>query len=292
LSVLSLLRDGPAGSGGTTIRGRCRAAAGHSLLCCLTALSCAPATRPVARSASSQRVAPKSPSASPVAAPQLPQLELSPLPTAPLPSNARVEIDAPAFGDVLAVATWRSEPVRVRTLLPAGASGVRTLISFDGGVPREVGSQLLLGDLAAGTGELSPGPHVLLALLVSEAGHALRTPAGNSAHALIDFYVGERRGTLPDAMAPRFVCWSPLGTYYRGGKPSLSFEWLTIRAPNTSPLVLRVERGQQAWQQQVEPNRGLALSAPPVGDLSLKLADAPSQIPCNVTVNPTLEVAR
>ena len=182
--------------------------------------------------------------------------------------------------------------MRVRTLLPTGASGVRTLISFDGGVPREVGSQLLLGDLAAGTGELGSGPHVLLALLVSESGHALRTPAGDSAHALIDFYVGERRGTLPDTTAPRFACWSPFGTYYRGGKPSLSFEWLTIRAPNTSALVLRVERGQQAWQQQVEPNRGLVLSEPPVGDLSLKLADAPSQIRCSVTVNPTLEVAR
>jgi hypothetical protein len=237
------------------------------------------------------RVAPKAPSASP-SAPQLPQLALSALPIVPLPSSARVEIDAPAFGDVLAAATWRTEPVRVRTLLPADTSGVRTLVSFDGGVPREVGSRLLLGDLAASTGELSPGPHVLLALLVSETGHALRTPAGDSAHALIDFYVGERRGALPDASAPRFVCWSPLGTYYRGGKTSVSFEWLTIRAPNTSPVLLRVERGQQAWQQRVEPNRGLALSEPPLGDLSFKLADAPSQIPCSVTVNPSLEAAR
>ena len=254
--------------------------------------SCAPAADPAARSASVPSVAPPAPRASAVAAPKLPELALSALPTAPLPPTARVEIDAPAFGDVLAASTWRSEPVRVRTQLPAGASGVRTLVSFDGGVPREVGARLSLGDLAASTAELSPGPHVLLALLVSEAGHALRTPAGDSAHALVDFYVGERRGTLPDATAPRFVCWSPLGTYYRGGKTNLSFEWLTIRAPNTSPLLLRVERGQQAWQQRVEPNQALAASEPPLGDLSLKLADARSQVPCSVTVNPALESAR
>lgn len=219
------------------------------------------------------------------------RVEVAPL--APLASEVPlVEIARPSFGEVLEGVAVRSQEVRVRLELPASLpAGFSVWVVLDGQRPRVLPAtgKLLLGELLPEDQELRGGQHVLFAIAVDAQGRVLRLPEGapRRGFALVEFFIGERRGELSPPSAPRLFCLSPSGTLYGPPTEPVLLELYAVGASQAGSVPLLIEAGGESVATRVDASRSHSILGLPRGDVRLVAGVAPGpRAECIVTLNP------
>ena len=234
-------------------------------------------------------------------------------------ARTRVEFLAPVFGETLAELGLRKQEVRLGidpAPLPADR---RLLVSFDGLRPRAVtGDVISLGELIPEDHTVRAGVHSLLAVVTDNewrvapscpaAGRqqaqnccpaAGRQQAQNccpaagrqqaqscSAFAVTDFFVGTRKGALPQPDEPRLFCLSPTGTYHgaAGDRPLLQL-FAVGRVERSVPVSIEARSGEFA--ALIEPALPYRVLGLPAGDVTFRAGTATGpRAECVVTLNP------
>jgi hypothetical protein len=240
-----------------------------------------------ARPVTSERPRPAAPASSPAASPIRLEPEVGSVAQEP---GTRIEFLSPVFGETLSQIGVRRHELRIAFDPTAVGPGRAIAVSFDGLRPRVLGAEtaLVLGDLVPEDRAIAPGPHWLLAVVTDGDGRAVvpASAAAKSRFALIDFFVGERAGTLPSPDAPRLICLSPVGTIHGALTERPALQLFPIgNVDSTIPLQLRA--GQLRLETTVDPRRPYRIIGLPPGDVWIEVgAPGGPRAECVATLNP------
>lgn len=221
------------------------------------------------------------------AAPPLAGVRLEP-DAAPATVDPKLELEftSPVFGEILPELGIRAHEVRVTSAaLPAGHA---LWVAFDGlrPIPARAGGVVRLGELVPEDRPIAIGPHSLLAVVADADGRLVRRSDGKPVFSLSDFYIGERRGSLPGPAAARLFCLGPAGTFHGASTERPRVQLLALGAV-PRPVPLRFEASAGAFETRVDPDQPVRVVGLPAGDVRLRVGSPGGpEAECVATLNP------
>jgi hypothetical protein len=208
---------------------------------------------------------------------------------APSGRAPRIEIERPAFGDVIDPRLAERSAVTLR-VLDAPASEVTVVVSLDGRRPRRFTApeELVLRGLYPDDESLEAGAHLLLATALDGEGRALALEASPEPRplALVGFSIGARAFPGIESSLPSLFCLSPTGTLYLAPGASALFQMLSLGGDGRT-VPVRVRGRGVDFTSELDPARAYDVVGLPLGDMTFSVGRSPGPYAeCVVTINP------